>query len=611
MVTFKYLSVVFAFSIGVSVSRLYDFVLSSGASRVSPQSDNEVDHCRGHTCGGGEAGSCRQEGDGYSCSCNEGFEVTVADDSDSSVSASSSSDECDANPCGGQEAGTCIASRSGYACSCAPGYVLSGSGGHLTCTKADGGSSSGPPGSGDGSPSSPCAGNPCGSPKAGTCIPSEQSGYACSCNAGYTLSMADGGMACVVDVAEEIPGGRSPCDGNPCGSPDAGACIPSGQSGYACSCNSGYVLSSGVGPMSCVKDGGEEIPGVPSPCEGNPCGSPEAGTCQPSGQSVYTCSCNPGYELSPDSRTCVQAGSDACASNPCGPKSAGVCSGAPGGYSCNCSSHHVVTVKSGGVTCVPDRTYNPCDNNGCGKPEAVDKCIRVGFSGKICMCKPRVGEVQFDPSGDVVCTVVDLHPESEESPGEQPPSVLPPRPGDSGASDGSDSYPGGGSVGGGEYPSEGGSGAPGAGVPSSPGGSGPTYPDGSIPTYPDGSSPTYPDGSSPTYPDGSSPTYPDGSIPTYPGGSGSTGGGGSGSGTPSNEEKEKEEKGGVPIAAIAGGIVGGLALIAVAGGAYAWKQRSGRAVSGAQVEFEPGSSVEGDEREDVEVLVDVDSKAWE
>lgn len=67
----------------------------------------------------------------------------------------------------------------------------------------------------------------------------------------------------------------------------------------------------------------------------------------------------------------------------------------------------------------------------------------------------------------------------------------------------------------------------------------------------------------------------------------------------------------MPVAAIAGGIVGGLALIGVAGGVYAWKRQGSSAPRSAQIEFEPGSTVVDEGTEDVEVLVDVDSKAWE
>ena len=66
----------------------------------------------------------------------------------------------------------------------------------------------------------------------------------------------------------------------------------------------------------------------------------------------FACTCNPGYRLAPDGKSCVDI--DECSSNPCSQK----CSNAPGTYSCACFAGYEKTSNdSKNGTCIDISTY--------------------------------------------------------------------------------------------------------------------------------------------------------------------------------------------------------------------------------------------------------------
>eukprot|EP01047_Picozoa_sp_COSAG01_P049627 COSAG01_NODE_4937_length_4611_cov_3.348260_1_plen_869_part_10 len=169
--------------------------------------------------------------------------------------------------------------------------------------------------------SSPCAAADCGTHA--TCVDT-QSGYTCSCSSGYSgVSTHNSPTSCT-----DADG----CAGVSCGANAGCTDLSAPAIGYRCSCTSGYNGTITTNQStSCVDMDG---------CAGVSCGA-NAGCTDLSAPAIgYRCSCNSGYNgtiTTNQSTSCVDM--DGCAGVACGANAACADIPAPGvGYTCSCSS---------------------------------------------------------------------------------------------------------------------------------------------------------------------------------------------------------------------------------------------------------------------------------
>ncbi len=169
------------------------------------------------------------------------------------------------------------------------------------------------------------------------------SGYSCTCNAGYVTTT---GMTptCVLPDACGTGGGNAACAVSQTGNTCSDDAPPS--TSYTCACmNAGYVLS--TDKMHCAP-----VVTASASCQGNPCSGNGDGSaiCTPATAplSGYTCQCDVGWVFDGtscnDLNECLTGGV-----SPCG--EGAICNNAPGGYTCSCPQG---LVSSGGPapTCV-------------------------------------------------------------------------------------------------------------------------------------------------------------------------------------------------------------------------------------------------------------------
>jgi hypothetical protein len=129
--------------------------------------------------------------------------------------------------------------------------------------------------------------------------------YACSCNAGWELSVNNHGCQDINECANGNGGCAQNCN-NAAGS-------------YSCSCNAGYSLNGDEKSCANIND-----------CSPNPCQN--GGSCS-DGVNDYSCSCQAGY----NGKSCQNNIND-CTPNPC--QNGGSCSDGVNDYSCSCPGNY-------------------------------------------------------------------------------------------------------------------------------------------------------------------------------------------------------------------------------------------------------------------------------
>ncbi|CBZ55751.1 putative microneme protein MIC6 [Neospora caninum Liverpool] len=140
---------------------------------------------------------------------------------------------CDGKPCGPDEAGSCVSTPSGYTCECEQGYDLGVENDQVTCVVS---LVNGLASVLSSSKTTACRSNPCGPTEAGVCEDAT-SGYICHCKPGYTPVNGRGGLTCKQSRTLEW----SLCENNACGPANAvQECRPVGYSGRVCLCNEGF-----------------------------------------------------------------------------------------------------------------------------------------------------------------------------------------------------------------------------------------------------------------------------------------------------------------------------------------------------------------------------------
>ncbi len=302
-----------------------------------------VDPCKQSPCQNG--GSCKADGEAYTCTCAAGF---------SGTNCENNVDECSPNPC--QNGGTCTDGVASFTCACAQGF------GGKTCETA----------------LLTCTPNPC--KNGGTC--DESSGSAvCTCAKGYA------GKTCETDVDE--------CAAAPC--KNGGTCTDA-VGAYTCACKPGFTGSdceTNVDDCAAApcKNGGTCVDGVNDftctcakgyagktcetdidECAANPCQN--GGTCKDA-VGDYTCTCLAGFT----GKSC-ETNVDDCAAAPC--QNGGTCTDGINDYVCTCPNGF------GGKNC--DLVVNGCNPNPClnagtckdlGNKDFECTCP-AGYSGKTC-----------------------------------------------------------------------------------------------------------------------------------------------------------------------------------------------------------------------------------
>ncbi|XP_059150381.1 matrilin-2-like isoform X2 [Physella acuta] len=183
-------------------------------------------------------------------------------------------------------------------------------------------------------------------------------GYACSCRAGYIISSTDPTKC--VDINECAVAFNRPCQQvctNTLGS-------------YTCSCTSGYVVSS-TDPSKCV------VGTVRNDCSSSPCQQ----TCTNT-NTGYSCSCMPGYAVSATDPTKCQDINEC--NNPTNPPCEQICSNTIGSYTCSCRSGYTISAtdptKCVDINECANTASPPCEQNCVNTPGSFTCSCRSGFT---------------------------------------------------------------------------------------------------------------------------------------------------------------------------------------------------------------------------------------
>jgi hypothetical protein len=236
---------------------------------------SDIDECASDPCGAG--GTCDDQVDGFSCSCDAGYDgggpdTPCTDDDECVLGADNCSDQA-----------TCTNTLGSFTCACKAGYNGDG----ITCTDVDECTS----GTDNCSDQATCANTP--------------GSFGCACKAGYSGD----GVTCT-DV-NECTSGTDNCS-------DQATCANTPGS-FTCACIAGY---SGGG-ATCTDDDectlGTDNCADTATCTNNPGG--------------FECACNDGY--SGDGITCTDVDECVLETDTCGEKAE--CKNTPGGFQCACS----------------------------------------------------------------------------------------------------------------------------------------------------------------------------------------------------------------------------------------------------------------------------------
>jgi hypothetical protein len=290
----------------------------------------EVDGCLSHACVNGTCLDDAPPSDGYTCSCDPGWEGTYC---------SQDTDGCASHQC--QNGSICTdnpAPATGYTCSCLTGWQ-----GALCQIDIDG-----------------CAGHACIN---GACqdVPAPGTGYTCNCDTGWT------GTYCSQDI--------NGCAGNPCFPGVTCTDVPAPGTGYTCgACPPGYT---GDGQTCSNIDG----------CQGHACANGSTCVDDAPPSTGYTCTCTSGWE-----GTLCDQDIDGCAGEPCSGGVTCTDVPAPGtGYTCGACPPGYDDINGDGTECVE---IDGCVNHECANgstcqdeppPSSGYTCVCTsGWEGTLC-----------------------------------------------------------------------------------------------------------------------------------------------------------------------------------------------------------------------------------
>jgi len=259
---------------------------------LEPQNKTEcldINECNNGGCLGPAANFCQNLDGSFECGCSAGY--SLGDDKQTC----SDIDEClNENAC--QDNATCKNNAGGFTCTCNAGYTKTCDDElNCTCELNDN-----------------CDPNPC----AGDCTNGVNT-YTCSCPAGQEID-PDNADGCI-NVNE--------CAGDNMCDTERGNCVDEINTGFHCTCNSGYLLD---GVSNCIDEDECDQP-QGNPCEGDAFG---AEVCQ-NNIGSYECVCPQGMTRNADNDMCEDT-EDNCTPDSCGANED--CTDAVDGVSCACSS---------------------------------------------------------------------------------------------------------------------------------------------------------------------------------------------------------------------------------------------------------------------------------
>ena len=343
---------------------------------VDNKTCNDIDECTNETANCSENATCKNTQGSFECTCNSGYEgdgitctivavcidnpckesnKTVCKDENNDGIAECSCDagyrdngsgicfdiiECnEENNC--SEHARCINNRGGYTCECKEGYEDASNGNGFICNNINN-----------------CDPNPC--KNNGICTDGVDS-YSCECTTGWS------GTNCDIDIDE--------CTNNTDG---CSQICTNNNGGFTCSCNDGYKLNEDGKTCENINDCS------PNPCahgtctdlvdnysceclngwkgndcdiDINECTEGTSGCTQncANNDGGFTCSCNDGYELNQDGKTCDNI-NECLTNNNCSEHAE--CTDTIGGFDCTCKSGY----QGDGVNCT---VIEICNNNPC------------------------------------------------------------------------------------------------------------------------------------------------------------------------------------------------------------------------------------------------------
>ncbi|PHJ22232.1 micronemal protein 8 [Cystoisospora suis] len=306
----------------------------------------KLDACTSNPC---HPGTCSRDGEGYNCTCPDTHNL-IEEEGQKCVEKP---DYCRGDPCGPSSiVEKCINRDEGYDCECKQGYGAKNG----RCEQVD-----------------LCANDACGPPEGvHSCVTLREPTmhYQCTCQTGWDKTVAADGVS---EYCE-----KNHCFDEPCGPSSIVRSCSNKKNGYSCLCEEGYEPGVVDGKEQCTKA---------DACKSEPCGSAEkVKQCYSEG-STYKCVCQTGYtEVIREGRRRCEKG-DPCILGMCGsPEAVDECQTDGSWYTCTCNSGYMQGEKDGMKTCISEEE---CVSN-CGPVGAVKECTITDGSYK---CSCNVGYV--------------------------------------------------------------------------------------------------------------------------------------------------------------------------------------------------------------------------